>query len=151
MRNQVANVAASDELICLGRDFLYPGAGTLLVSIWHVSGISTLYFMKRMEKGLRRDTSKSRGLREAQQFMMREGSWLHPAFLGSFQFIGDDQPPSSGSERIGFSGLMSNEDLPQRDWIKFKGEKNGNAKHKSESEKRTCSQNAKPPIRLFPG
>ena len=48
-----ANVAASDELIGLGRGFLYAGAGALLVSMWQVTDISTLYFMERIYKTLR--------------------------------------------------------------------------------------------------
>jgi len=92
-----ANVAASDELIGLGRGFLYGGAGALLVSMWQVPDISTLYFMERFYKALRRGTSKAAALREAQQFMLTEEAWLHPAFWGAFQLIGNDQPLSSGS------------------------------------------------------
>jgi CHAT domain-containing protein len=91
-----ANVAASDELIGLGRGFLYAGAGALLVSLWQVPDISTLYFMERFYEALRRGTSKAIALGEAQQFMMTEESWLHPAFWGAFQLIGDDQPLSLG-------------------------------------------------------
>jgi len=89
-----ANVAASDELIGLGRGFLYAGAGSLLVSMWQVPDISTLYFMERFYEALRRGTSKAAALREAQQFMLTEESWLHPAFWGAFELIGDDRPLS---------------------------------------------------------
>lgn len=89
-----ANVSASDELIGLGRGFLYAGAGALLVSMWHVPDISTLYFMERFYKALSRGSSKSSALREAEQFMLAEEAWFHPAFWGSFQLIGDDRPLS---------------------------------------------------------
>jgi CHAT domain-containing protein len=89
-----ANVAASDELIGLGRGFLYAGAGALLVSMWQVPDISTLYFMERFYKALSTGHSKGSALRQAQQFMLAEESWLHPAFWGAFQLIGDDCPLS---------------------------------------------------------
>jgi CHAT domain-containing protein len=89
-----ANVAASDELIGLGRGFLYAGAGALLVSMWQVPDISTLYFMEQFYKLLSRGDSKSSALRQAQRFMLTEEAWLHPAFWGAFQLIGDDGPLS---------------------------------------------------------
>ena len=89
-----ANVAGSDELIGLGRGFLYAGAGALLVSMWQVPDISTLYFMERFYKALSRGDSKGSALRQAQQFMLTEEAWLHPAFWGAFQLIGDDRPLS---------------------------------------------------------
>lgn len=88
-----ANVAASDELIGLGRGFLYAGAGALLVSLWQVPDISTLYFMEQFYRALHNGTSKATALREAQQYMLEEGR-LHPAFWGAFQLIGDDRPLS---------------------------------------------------------
>jgi CHAT domain-containing protein len=89
-----ANVAASDELIGLGRGFLYAGAGALLVSMWQVPDVSTLYFMERFYKALSQGASKASALSRAQQFMLTEEAWLHPAFWGAFQLIGDDRPLS---------------------------------------------------------
>jgi CHAT domain-containing protein len=91
-----ANVAASDELIGLGRGFLYAGAGALLVSLWQVADTSTLSFMEHMYQALRMGTSKAAAVREAQHSMLLEAGWLHPAFWGAFQLIGNDQPLSSG-------------------------------------------------------
>jgi CHAT domain-containing protein len=90
-----ANVAASDELIGLGRGFLYAGAGALLVSMWQVPDISTLYFMERFYGALRKEDSKGSALRQSQTFMLAEESWLHPAFWGAFQLIGNDRSLSS--------------------------------------------------------
>ena len=95
-----ANVAASDELIGLGRGFLYAGAGALLVSLWQVADTSTLYFMERMYKALRSGVSKTTAVREAQQFMLAEEGWQHPAYWGAFQLIGNDQPLSSSDAGI---------------------------------------------------
>lgn len=95
-----ANVTASDELIGLGRGFLYAGAGALLVSLWQVADASTLTFMEHMYRNLRMGASKSAAVREAQQYMLSEAEWQHPAFWGAFQLIGNDQPLSAGSQRI---------------------------------------------------
>lgn len=87
-----ANVAASDELIGLGRGFLYAGAGALLVSLWQVADQSTLTFMERMYRSLHAGTSKAAALCEAQQYMLANDRQLHPAFWGAFQLIGDASP-----------------------------------------------------------
>lgn len=95
-----ANVTASDELIGLGRGFLYAGAGALLVSLWQVADTSTLCFMERMYQALHKGDSKSAAVREAQQFMLAEEDWHHPAFWGAFQLIGNAQPLSSNGVQM---------------------------------------------------
>jgi CHAT domain-containing protein len=93
-----ANVAASDELIGLGRGFLYAGAGALLVSLWRVEDISTLQFMERMYKSLFAGASKAAALREAQRSFITENPDMHPAFWGAFQLIGNADPLSVSME-----------------------------------------------------
>jgi CHAT domain-containing protein len=92
-----ANISASDELIGMGRGFLYAGAGALLVSLWQVADASTVHFMERIYQALRAGRSKAAAMREAQQYMLSEETWSHPAFWGAFQLIGDDRPLSSHS------------------------------------------------------
>ena len=93
-----ANVAAGDELIGLGRGFLYAGAGALLVSLWRVADASTMYFMERMYQALCAGTSKAAALREAQRSTLTEDRQLHPAFWGAFQLIGDARPLSASTD-----------------------------------------------------
>jgi CHAT domain-containing protein len=90
-----AHVAGGDELIGLGRGFLYAGAGALMASLWQVVDDSTMYFMERMYQALRTGASKSAALREAQRAVLADNRELHPAFWGAFQLIGDDRPLSS--------------------------------------------------------
>ena len=91
-----SNVAAGDELIGLGRGFLYAGAGALLVSLWQVADTSTLNFMECMYRALQQGASKSAAIRQAQHIMLHEDRSLHPAFWGAFQLIGNDSPLSRG-------------------------------------------------------
>jgi CHAT domain-containing protein len=63
--------------------------------MWQVPDISTFHFMERFYKAVREGTSKGAALREAQQYVLKEEAWLHPAFWGAFQLIGNDQPLSS--------------------------------------------------------
>jgi CHAT domain-containing protein len=93
-----ANVLASDELIGLGRGFLYAGAGALLVSLWRVEDTSTLQFMERMYKSLFAGASKAAALREAQCSLITENRATHPAFWGAFQLIGNADPLSTAME-----------------------------------------------------
>lgn len=89
-----AKVAADEELIGIGRGFLYAGAGALLLSLWSVADISTASLMERMYSGLRAGSSKAAALREAQITFLAEDRDMHPAFWGAFQLIGDASPLS---------------------------------------------------------
>ncbi|MGE5249857.1 MAG: CHAT domain-containing protein, partial [Bacteroidota bacterium] len=89
-----ARVAAGDELIGLGRGFLYSGAGALLVSLWPVVDASTMHFMERTYQALTSGASKAAALRAAQLASLAENRDLHPAFWGAFQLIGDANPLS---------------------------------------------------------
>jgi len=90
-----ANVAADEELIGIGRGFLYAGAGTLILSLWRVADFSTAGLMQHMYQALRAGASKAAALRAAQQAMLVQNRQLHPAFWGAFQLIGDARPLSS--------------------------------------------------------
>lgn len=89
-----AKVAADEELIGIGRGFLYAGAGALLLSLWSVADVSTAHLMERMYSALRAGASKAAALREAQVGLLAENPELHPAFWGAFQLIGDASPLS---------------------------------------------------------
>jgi CHAT domain-containing protein len=84
-----AKVAASEELIGLGRGFLYAGAGSLLVSLWPVVDNSALRLMESFYRALRAGETKAAALRGAQHAMRAEDPFLHPAHWGAFELIGD--------------------------------------------------------------
>jgi CHAT domain-containing protein len=87
-----ANVSGGDELIGLGRGFLYAGAGALVLSLWPVPDTTTVRLMERMYLSLRGGASKAAALREAQRTILAEDSQLHPAFWGAFQLVGNAAP-----------------------------------------------------------
>ena len=89
-----ARVAASDDLIGIGRSFLYAGAGALVLSLWNVGDQSTLELMERMYAALYAGASKPAALRQAQMFILAENRHLHPAFWGAFQVVGNADPLS---------------------------------------------------------
>lgn len=89
------NVAADEELIGIGRGFLYAGAGALILSLWRVADDSTVDLMQRMYRSLKAGASKASALRLAQRSMLAEKPELHPAFWGAFQLIGDARPLSA--------------------------------------------------------
>jgi len=89
-----ANVAADEELIGIGRGFLYAGAGGLILSLWRVADISTVVLMERLYRALQAGVSKAAALRQAQQSILADDRQLHPAFWGAFQLIGDARPLS---------------------------------------------------------
>lgn len=84
-----AKVASGDELIGLGRGFLYAGAGALITSLWRVDDHVTVQMMKSLYQALQAGASKASALRNAQLAFLAEGFQLHPAFWGAFQLIGN--------------------------------------------------------------
>ena len=88
-------VASSDELIGLGRGFLYAGAGALVTSLWRVIDDVTPRLMKYFYRELHAGASKAAALRTAQLAILSENPQMHPAFWGAFQLVGDPRPLSS--------------------------------------------------------
>jgi CHAT domain-containing protein len=84
-----ANVAGGDELIGLGRGFLYAGAGALLLSLWPVPDAITVRLMEQVYLALRQGATKAAAIREAQLTILTETGRLHPAFWGAFQLVGN--------------------------------------------------------------
>jgi CHAT domain-containing protein len=93
-----AKVSGGDELIGLGRGFLYAGAGALVLSLWQVADATTRRLMEVMYKKLSSGLSKSAGLRAAQLELLAQETRLHPALWGAFELIGDDRPLTMGAD-----------------------------------------------------
>jgi tetratricopeptide (TPR) repeat protein len=89
-----ADVSGGDELIGLGRGFLYAGAGALVVSQWRIPDTLTLHLMDEMYRILQGGASKAAALRSAQINLITEAGPNHPAFWGAFQLVGDHSPLS---------------------------------------------------------
>jgi len=90
--------SGGDELIGLGRGFLYAGVGALVLSLWQVADETTASLMEVMYKSLKKGLTKSAGLRLAQLELLRQKTQLHPAFWGAFELIGDDRPLSKEAD-----------------------------------------------------
>jgi CHAT domain-containing protein len=97
-----AHVAPGDELIGLGRGFLYAGAGALIVSLWRVGDAASVELMEHVYTALERGASKAAALRGAQLALLSATPGLHPAVWGAFQLIGDAAPLS----RCGDAALL---------------------------------------------
>lgn len=87
-----AKPVSGDELIGLGRGFLYAGAGALVGSLWRVADSLTVTLMERFYRALQEGDSKAAALRTAQLSLLRETPELHPAFWGAFQLSGNPDP-----------------------------------------------------------
>lgn len=88
----LARVAPGDELIGLGRGFLYAGAGALIVSLWRVDDRTATQLMEYLYGALWAGESKAAALRQAQRALLALKPDLHPAFWGAFQLVGDPSP-----------------------------------------------------------
>lgn len=94
-----ASVTTSDELIGLGRGFLYAGAGALVASLWRVDDALTVQWMAHFYAGLRAGESKAAALRNANRTLLSEHPALHPAFWGAFALIGNADPLSTSTDQ----------------------------------------------------
>jgi CHAT domain-containing protein len=91
-----ARAVSGDELIGLGRGFLYAGAGALIASLWRIEDQLTVRLMGQLYSGLKEGRSKADALRLAQLTLLDETPDLHPLFWGAFQLIGNAEPLSVG-------------------------------------------------------
>lgn len=90
-----AKAVSGDELIGLGRGFLYAGAGALIASLWRVDDSLTLDLMRHLYRALLKPgVSKSAALRQAQCDLLADRPGLNPAYWGAFQLIGSADPLS---------------------------------------------------------
>lgn len=90
-----ASIGGVDEVIGLGRGFLYAGAASLLPTLWKVDDASSAELMEVFYQALLSGYTKAAALASAQRaFLQRARSshrlhYLHPYFWGAFQLIGD--------------------------------------------------------------
>lgn len=91
----LATVVPGDELVGLGRGFLYAGAGALITSLWRIDDQLTVLLMEHLYSQLKQGATKAAALRDAQLKLLREMPQLHPAFWGAFQLVGNADPLSS--------------------------------------------------------
>jgi CHAT domain-containing protein len=105
-----ANVAGGEELIGLGRGFLYAGAGALLLSLWPVPDTTTVRLMEEVYRALRQGASKAAAIREAQRAICTETGRIHPAFWGAFQLVGNAEPLTADDGRwtVGLTEVKAN-------------------------------------------
>ena len=90
-----ASIGGGDEVIGLGRGFLYAGAASLLPTLWKVDDASSAELMEIFYQALLSGYTKAAALASAQRsFLQRTRSsgrsyHLHPYFWAAFQLIGD--------------------------------------------------------------
>lgn len=90
-----AVVSGVDEVIGLGRGFLYAGAASLLPTLWKVDDASSAELMEMFYKALLHGSSKAAALGDAQRMFLaraRSGAFPyheHPYFWAAFHLIGD--------------------------------------------------------------
>ena len=84
----------SDELIGLGRGFLYAGARSIIASLWQVEDQWTVELMQHLYRALHTGSPKATALANAQRKIIQSQPQLHPFFWGAFQLIGDADPLS---------------------------------------------------------
>jgi CHAT domain-containing protein len=89
--------AGNDELIGLGRGFLYAGASALVLSLWQVADEGTIHLMEVMYQALKAGASKAAALRQAQLTLLAGDPQLHPAYWGAFELVGNPDPLTPNS------------------------------------------------------
>jgi tetratricopeptide (TPR) repeat protein len=91
-------IGGIDEVIGLGRGFLYAGAASLLPTLWKIDDASSAELMETFYQALLGEYSKAAALAGTQRaFIARARSStqsyrLHPYFWAAYQLIGDPGP-----------------------------------------------------------
>ncbi len=90
-----AVIGGIDEVIGLGRGFLYAGAASLLPTLWKVDDASSAELMGMFYSALLRDSTKVVALASAQRAFLAQAHAsnrsyrIHPYFWAAFHLIGD--------------------------------------------------------------
>lgn len=90
-----ASIGGVDEVMGLGRGFLYAGAASLLATLWKVDDASSAELMEIFYQALLSGYTRAAALASAQRaFLQRARSsgrahYTHPYFWAAFQLIGD--------------------------------------------------------------
>lgn len=90
-----ASIGGVDEVMGLGRGFLYAGAASLLPTLWKVDDASSAELMEIFYQALLSGYAKAAALASAQRaFLQRARSsgrsyYVHPYFWAAFHLIGD--------------------------------------------------------------
>jgi CHAT domain-containing protein len=93
-----AIVGGVDEVIGLGRGFLYAGAASLLPTLWKVDDASSAELMEMFYQALLNDFTKAAALAGAQRAFLAHARTsirpyrVHPYFWAGFHLIGDAGP-----------------------------------------------------------
>jgi CHAT domain-containing protein len=93
-----AVIGGVDEVIGLGRGFLYAGAASLLPTLWKVDDASSAELMELFYQNLLSKQTKAAALAKAQRaFLIRartstQSYRVHPYFWAAFHLIGDYGP-----------------------------------------------------------
>ncbi len=90
-----ASIGGGDEVIGLGRGFLYAGAASLLPTLWKVDDVSSAELMEIFYQALLSGYSKAAALASAQRAFLQRARfsgrtcYVHPYFWAAFHLIGD--------------------------------------------------------------
>ncbi len=93
-----AVVGGVDEVMGLGRGFLYAGAASLLPTLWKVDDASSAELMGMFYQALLGECTKAEALASAQRAFLAQARFsgqlhrVHPYFWAAFQLIGDPGP-----------------------------------------------------------
>lgn len=90
----LARASGGDELIGLGRGFLYAGVRSLVTSLWDVEDEITAEIIQNFYTALNAGERKSRALQTAQLSLLCGNRAIHPAYGGAFQLLGSVSPLS---------------------------------------------------------
>jgi CHAT domain-containing protein len=80
-------VVGADDLVGLMRGFLYSGARSLLLSLWHVNDAATTALMTRFYREWRQGVSRSAALRRA--MLATRAGHPHPFYWAPFVLVGN--------------------------------------------------------------
>lgn len=86
------NVQGHDELIGLGRGFLFAGVGALLQSLWQVPDDTTVALMQAFYRELQSGAAKPAALQQAQRQQLAATGPAGLTEWGAFQLIGNPAP-----------------------------------------------------------
>ena len=85
----IGETTRGDEIIGLGRAFLYAGSPAVVSTLWWVDDASTAFLMRSFYEHLRAGVPYGEALRRAQLETARQPRWSDPYYWAAFVLTGD--------------------------------------------------------------
>lgn len=85
----IGEILSGDEIVSLENAFLFAGSPSVVATLWPVADEATAHLMDLFYEAIRKGSSRTAALAQAQRKLKSDGNYSHPFFWAAFTLHGD--------------------------------------------------------------